>query len=197
MKAAFVNDAVEELKHQALGGIQQYLRNQTAFGIWDISRDCMAPMLSNSNFAPKSRTVENCVFGQLGRGNWTSTVEKIGDGLVWSRRPWEVALPEYKEETGEPRIPMNDPVLPNSDVYCASSSELSHASSQSYDLVVTDPPFGDNIFYSDLSNFFHAWLRLPLQKDYPDLFGPEKTPNAQEALAPRAMPEGEANAHYQ
>jgi len=62
--------------------------------------------------------------------------------------------------------------------------------------VITDPPFGDNIFYSDLANFFHAWLRLPLREAFPDYFEPTKTPNAQEALAPRLLPEDEANEHY-
>src|SRR5262249_54720870 len=76
------------------------------------------------------------------------------------------------------------------------SSELSQFSDRSIDLVITDPPFGDNIFYSDLSNFFHAWLRLPLRQEYPELFGPTKTPNAQEALAPRLLPEEEANEDY-
>jgi hypothetical protein len=47
-----------------------------------------------------------------------------------------------------------------------------------------------------LANFFYAWLRLPLKKDYPDLFEPLKTPNAQEALAPRLLPEEQANEYY-
>ena len=82
-------------------------------------------------------------------------------------------------------------------IHCGSASDLSDSSDRFFDLVITDPPFGDNIFYSDLSNFFYAWLRLPLRTTYPDLFGPENTPNAQEALAPRAMPWAEANARYQ
>ena len=67
---------------------------------------------------------------------------------------------------------------------------------RTFDLVITDPPFGDNIFYSDLANFFYAWLRLPLRKEYPELFDAVKTPNAQEALAPRLLPEEEANEYY-
>ena len=62
--------------------------------------------------------------------------------------------------------------------------------------MITDPPFGDNIFYSDLANFFHAWLRLPLRKEFPELFDAVKTPNAQEALAPRLLPEEQANEYY-
>ena len=187
----------EDLTNQVLGAIQQYLRNQSSFGFWNPQRDTPEPFFSNPNFAPKMQSVENCVFGTLGRGNWTSTVEKIVDGLEWKQKPWEVALPQYREETGESRIPMEDAVLSGVDIHCGSASDLSKSSDRSFDLVITDPPFGDNIFYSDLSNFFHVWLRLPLRTTYPDLFGPEQTPNAQEALAPRAMPKAEANAHYQ
>jgi putative DNA methylase len=184
------------VQHQALGGLQQYLRNQNMFCIWDISRDCMAPLLSNPNFAPKSLTIENCVFGRLGRGNWSSTVEGINDGLLWTREPWEVAPPDYRAEHGESRIPLEDPVLPGANLVCGSSSELPQFADRSLDLVITDPPFGDNIFYSDLSNFFHAWLRLPLRHEYPELFEQTKTPNAQEALAPRLLSEDEANDYY-
>ena len=185
------------LSHQALGGFQQYVRNQNMFCIWDISRDCMAPLLSNPNFAPKSLTIENSFFGELGRGNWSSTIAKIEAGLQWGSSPWEVAPAEFRHsDDGKPRVFTGDPIVPGSDVRCCSSSELGFYAERSFDLVITDPPFGDNIFYSDLANFFHAWLRLPLRHEYPELFGPTKTPNAQEALAPRFLSEEEANEYY-
>ena len=83
-----------------------------------------------------------------------------------------------------------------STILCKSSSDLPEYQSKSRDLVITDPPFGDNIFYSDLSNFFYAWLRLPLRHQYPELFSPTRTPYAQEALAPRQLSEDEANEYY-
>lgn len=61
---------------------------------------------------------------------------------------------------------------------------------------ITDPPFGDNLYYSDLANFFHAWLRLPLQRAYPELFAPTKTPSAQEALKPRWLNERDGDQYY-
>ena len=39
------------------------------------------PHLSNNNFHPKSNAVENCVFPDLGRGNWTSCTEGLLEGL--------------------------------------------------------------------------------------------------------------------
>lgn len=43
--------------------------------------------------------------------------------------------------------------------YClASADRLSHLDSESVDYVFTDPPFGSNIFYSDMNLFHEAWL---------------------------------------
>lgn len=79
---------------------------------------------------------------------------------------------------------------------CASATELADSANRSVDFVITDPPFGDNLFYSDLANFFFAWLRIPLRGEYPPLFTPTQTPNAQEALKPRALPEDEGDQYY-
>lgn len=40
----------------------------------------------------------------------------------------------------------------------ASAAKLSHIQSGSVDYVFTDPPFGSNIFYSDMNLFHEAWL---------------------------------------
>jgi hypothetical protein len=40
----------------------------------------------------------------------------------------------------------------------ASADRLSHLADESVDYVFTDPPFGSNIFYSDMSLFHEAWL---------------------------------------
>lgn len=42
---------------------------------------------------------------------------------------------------------------------CGDSS-VSKLPSQSIDLVITDPPFFDNVHYSELADFFYAWQRL-------------------------------------
>ncbi len=185
-----------DVRHQALGAIQQYLRNQNSFVFWNIQADKIEPFFSNSNYAPKSLPVENCVFATLGRGNWRSASNGVVEGLEWGRHPWEVAPPEHRLEEKESRIPLEDSIQPGAQLVCGSSSDIPQFDNCSFDLVITDPPFGDNIFYSDLSNFFHAWLRLPLRHDYPDLFEQAKTPNAQEALAPRLLSDDEANEYY-
>ena len=50
--------------------------------------------------------------------------------------------------------------VPQTDVdyKLASADNLSHVQSETIDYVFTDPPFGSNIFYSDMNLFQEAWL---------------------------------------
>lgn len=50
-------------------------------------------------------------------------------------------------------------------------------------LVSTDPPYYDNIGYSDLSDYFYVWLRHSLRAIYPALFSTLLVPKAQELVA--------------
>lgn len=47
----------------------------------------------------------------------------------------------------------------------------------------TDPPYYDNISYSDVSDFFYAWMRPALRNVFPSLFGTLTTPKTEELIA--------------
>ncbi|BAD59295.1 DUF1156 domain-containing protein [Nocardia farcinica] len=50
-------------------------------------------------------------------------------------------------------------------------------------LISTDPPYYDNIGYSDLSDFFYVWLRRSLRTVHPDLLATMLVPKAEELVA--------------
>ena len=50
-------------------------------------------------------------------------------------------------------------------------------------LISTDPPYYDNISYSDLSDFFYVWLRRSLRDVHPDLLSTMLVPKAEELVA--------------
>ena len=50
-------------------------------------------------------------------------------------------------------------------------------------LVSTDPPYYDNIGYSDLSDYFYVWLRRSLRDIYPKLFATMLVPKSEELVA--------------
>lgn len=65
------------------------------------------------------------------------------------------------------------------------SAKQADASTRSYDelVVSTDPPYYDNIGYSDLSDFFYVWLRRSLRDIHPNLFGTMLVPKSEELVA--------------
>ena len=67
----------------------------------------------------------------------------------------------------------------------------------SFDLVITDPPFGGLLHYSELADFFYVWLRLVLKDKYPDYFSAEYTPKSLEAVANRAREPEDPDGFYQ
>ena len=50
-------------------------------------------------------------------------------------------------------------------------------------IISTDPPYYDNIGYSDLSDFFYVWLKLSLKEIIPDFFKTVLTPKNDEITA--------------
>ena len=50
-------------------------------------------------------------------------------------------------------------------------------------VIVTDPPYYNNIGYADLSDFFYVWLRPLLRNTYPEIFGGIMTPKDAEITA--------------
>jgi putative DNA methylase len=50
-------------------------------------------------------------------------------------------------------------------------------------MVSTDPPYYDNIDYSDLSDFFYIWMRKSLRTIYPSIFGTMLVPKTEELIA--------------
>jgi len=50
-------------------------------------------------------------------------------------------------------------------------------------LISTDPPYYDNVGYSDLSDFFYVWLRRSLREVHPELLSTVLVPKAEELVA--------------
>jgi putative DNA methylase len=71
---------------------------------------------------------------------------------------------------------------------------------QSQDAVITDPPYYDNIFYADLSDFFYVWLKRSVGFLYPEHLGGQVAPRRNEAVAAPYRHHGrrdEARAFYE
>jgi putative DNA methylase len=201
-----VGDYDWKVREFVVGAFQQYLRNQNLFCFWDSGYDKLVPHMSNNNYHPKNNIVENSVFPVLGRGNWASCSDGINEGREWAAQPWDsVSVEALKRRDPvladqligkSEKVFPGDPVL-NVAVHQGSSTDLAQLESGSLDLVITDPPFGGLLHYSELSDFFYVWLRLVLKEKYPAIFGAEYTPKSLEAVANRAREPEDPDGFYQ
>ena len=63
-------------------------------------------------------------------------------------------------------------------------------------IVITDPPYYDNIHFSDSSDFFYVWQRSMLRSVYPELYTSILTPKNDEIVANRFIHD-DADAHFE
>ena len=195
-----------EVRDVILGTYIQAIRYQCLFSFYQAEYDKLIPHFSNNNYHPKSTPVEGSLFSIVGAGNFNAVRDWLENGLVWASSTWEIvskinlerSFPELavqisgKSEKVFPR----DSVL-DANVTCGSSTDLAYISTGSIDLVITDPPFGGLLHYSELSDFFYVWLRLALKERYPDYFGTEYTPKSLEAVANKAREPEDSDGYYQ
>ena len=84
--------------------------------------------------------------------------------------------------------------LPNKTHGIASQLDCRLLASESPVVISTDPPYYDNIFYADLSDFFYVWLRRDLKAIYPEIFATMAVPKAEELVATAHRHGGRDNA---
>ena len=124
----------------------------------------------NHAYVPITMPVENNVWGtKLGTGNFLKTIEKVIRGKAFCSKIYDISTvhangkieveKKYSLEKVESnpvddisQLEVNKPLL-----RCGDSRDLSFIPDESISLVLTDPPFGANVMYSELIDFFHVW----------------------------------------
>ena len=80
------------------------------------------------------------------------------------------------------------------------SAEKLFYDDETFDAVITDPPYYSSIYYADLSAFFYVWLKRIVGDLYPEHFALATPPKRREAVAQPSEHNGDvakANVHYQ
>ena len=72
----------------------------------------------------------------------------------------------------------------------ANAARLPNVPDESVDAVVVDPPYGGNVMYAELSDFFYVWLKRTVGDLYPGWFDSELVDKDAEAVANPARFEG-------
>lgn len=124
----------------------------------------------NHAYVPITMPVENNIWGtKLGTGNFDKTLEKIIRGKKFCNEIYDINTIMKNGKVEVMKMPSNEVVaeqvvnkFENLNVnkpllFCKDSSNLPEIPNESVDIVLTDPPFGSNVMYSELIDFFHVW----------------------------------------
>jgi len=136
-------------------------------------------------YHPIERPTENNVWGtEYGRGTFVKCFDKVRRAKEYCKKPRE-----WVSIVGNRRLskPISSERIEGTIVQsfhelkqveratllcCDTAENLSFIPNKSVDAVITDPPYFDNIQYSELADFFYVWLRLGLKSSY-SCFNPE------------------------
>jgi adenine-specific DNA methylase len=164
----------QNAKEFLLMAFSDSLMFQSTFSIYNQQRNNMEGVFRMNSYVPQSDYVENNVWGaEFGRGNFSNTWEKLLRGVKYAKHPTERYLDNGEtQETPE----FSTPIGGNIDVELGDMRTLEDT--DEYDAVITDPPYYDNIIYSEVADYFYVWQKLLLEEEY-DGFEAEKTPRSE------------------
>jgi putative DNA methylase len=119
----------------------------------------LAPLFSIRAYRHVPRPVEvNPWLDGVGRGTFPNAVRQVQRAIKFSRAPTVPLI------TGSfrpvPTMCSEAKDTPNSRILHRNARDLSVIADSTVDMVLTDPPYLDNIAYSELSDFFLPWLQL-------------------------------------
>ena len=115
----------------------------------------LTPLFGVRAFRHIQRPVEiNPWCDGTGRGTFPNAVRKLSRASRFACDPKEPTV-----GGGFRPVPRREPVQEAS-VVCGTARDLTFLPDETVDLVLTDPPYLDNIVYSELAEFFLPWLEL-------------------------------------
>ncbi len=166
------------LKEMLLSVFFMHIEANNQFGRYRQNSGGRSPfggIFSGHYFQPKLDFCEINTWGAIQTyGTFSSTFGKIVKGKIFGQNPYNFVQPEKIKV-------YRDPVKNNAILYSKNSEHLPEIEDDFLDLVITDPPYGGNVNYSELADFFYVWLRLVLAKKYPN-FTPEITDKEDEVI---------------
>lgn len=150
------------------------LRTNTMMVGYDQSYNKVINIFKANSYNPPHQPTEGNVWGaKFGRGTFESIWDMVKKGVEYANAPTDRYVEDgKKKETAE----FAQPIGLNSKVYQDDMRNIT--AEDEYDAVITDPPYYDNIIYSEVADYFFVWQKILLEDEYSG-FDQEKTPRAE------------------
>jgi len=171
------------------------LRYRSTMNTYKLSSNQLNHVFKTNSFDPPTRPAEGNVWGaEYGTGTFESIWAMVERGVEWANNPTEryIKYPDSEEYPTIPRDrsldspetvetePFNTPIGESAKVSQGDIRDLT--AENEYDAVITDPPYYDNVMYSELSDFFYVWQKVLLEDEY-EAFQYDATPRADSIVA--------------
>lgn len=135
----------------------------------------LTPLFGLHAYRMVTRPVEGNVWGiRFGRGSFTSAISKMLRGKEYCANPYELSYINgklkkiYTKENLEVMVTSDPQRWYNGDARCLlinkSSEDLFSLQDSTIDLILTDPPYYDNLSYSEMADFYYVWLKDQLKE---------------------------------
>ncbi len=125
-------------------------------------------------FPPQTDLIEGNLWGAgAGRGTFTNTWDMLKRGVKYAISPTDRYIEDG--ETKETDV-FAKKIGKDTETHQGDMRKIT--AEDEYDAVITDPPYYDNIIYSEVSDYFYIWQKILLEDDYPG-FDNKKTPRAE------------------
>ena len=129
---------------------------------WNVNAQTMRSVFDRHDFSFKM------TFSEM-----ATTV--VGGGLAWGL---DSAIDAFEEVSKLPRAEPAQIVQ----ISQGSATSLIELADQSIDAIVVDPPYSDNVQYSELADFFYVWLKRTQGNRRPEWFSSLLCENGEEAV---------------
>ncbi|WP_459192069.1 DUF1156 domain-containing protein [Halosimplex sp. J119] len=140
---------------------------------YQAARNHTTNLFKSNSFDPPQRSSEGNLWGtEFGIGRFKSTYQMIHNGVEYANSPTDRY---YEDGETEETPPFSQPIGRNSEVYQDDMRNIT--AENEFDAVITDPPYYDNIIYSELSDYFYVWQKILLEDTYAG-FDQDQTPRA-------------------
>lgn len=172
-------------------GLDKYLNWNARLSSWNVNADGLRSVFDRHDFAFKWS------FGEM-------AAAITGGGLAWALGGVKAALKDILRLVPSRGATLLDEHRRGTvEVTNQSASSMLNLVDKSVDVVVMDPPYGANVMYAELSDFFYVWLKRTAGLLVPNLFTSRLTDKDSEAVANKAHFKGQkgvdqlANRDYQ
>ncbi|TKX40030.1 DUF1156 domain-containing protein [Halorubrum sp. CGM4_25_10-8A] len=175
------------LREYLLMNLSESLNYNSLMSVYNPAYNKNTNIFKSNSFDPPTKPVENNVWGtKFGTGTFTAMWDMTKRGVEYAQAPTERYIDNGETRESEP---FNQPIGRDSSIHCGDARNIE--GNNEYDAVISDPPYYDNVIYSELSDFFYVWQRILLKDEY-EWFEAEKTPRDESIVANPAAGKGEA-----